>query len=272
MKQIDSAIKDKKLFLLDIDGTIAFDNTLFEGAIEFLQQVLEQNGMYIFITNNSTKSRMDYIQKFKNWNIPVNENNFLTASYVTALYLKEHYKDKLLFVLGTKSFVEELRSFGLKVTERIENQLEQIAVAVVGFDNELNYQKVAQICELLQTKEVDYVATNPDLVCPVGFGFVPDCGAICEFIEKAVHRMPIFIGKPSRFIVDLARENTGYTKEETIVIGDRLYTDIACGINGEVETLVVFTGEAKQGDLENTKFKPTFYSDTILQVYKTMIE
>lgn len=265
MELISTKIKNKKLFLLDIDGTISFDSTLFDGSMDFLQQVNANGGKYVFITNNSTKSIADYITKFEKWEIPVDETSFLTASYATALYLKENYGEDLLFVLGTTSFIKELRSFGLNVTEELEDG---IKAAVVGFDNELNYEKLTKICELLQTREVDYLATNPDLVCPVGFGFVPDCGAICGMIETAVKRKPRYIGKPNPVIVEMAMKNNGYNPEDVLVIGDRLYTDIACGINAGVDTAVVFTGEAQMEDLKDTEFVPTYYSDNIREMYE----
>ncbi len=264
MEQISDKIKEKKLFLLDVDGTISFDSTLFDGSIDFLEQVSKNGGKYVFITNNSTKSIKDYITKFEKWHIPVDETSFLTASYATALYLKENYGEELLFVLGTASFIKELRSFGLHVTEELE---EGIKAAVVGFDNELNYGKLTKICELLQTREVDYLATNPDLVCPVEFGFVPDCGAICDMIEKAVKRKPKYIGKPNPVIVEMAMKNNNCKSEDVLVIGDRLYTDIACGINASVDTVLVFTGEAKREDLETTEFPPTYYCDNIRDIY-----
>jgi len=267
MKRLSKEMKEKKLFLLDIDGTIGFDATLFEGAMEFFHEVNEKGGKYIFITNNSTKSRKDYVTKFQKMGVPVEESNFITSSYATALFLKRKYPREKLFVMGTASFVEELRDFGITVTEDIE---EEIAAVVVGFDNELNYQKVVKACELLETREVDYIATNPDLVCPVGFGYVPDCGAICDFLEKAVHRKPLYVGKPNPIIVEMSLETTGYTKEETVVIGDRWYTDIACGIYAGVETVAVFTGEAKEEDLQQTEFPPTYYCDTIADVYESM--
>lgn len=263
---LDQAIQHKKLFLLDIDGTIAFDDILFDGASEFFQYVNEIQGKYIFITNNSTKSIKDYIEKFQKWQIPIDESNFLTASYATALYLKEHYRKKLIYVVGTKSFQKELLQYNLNITTNLDKK-ENIEVAVVGFDNELNYKKIEQICELLQTKEIIYIATNPDLVCPVGYGFIPDCGAICDFIGKAVNRKPLFIGKPNASIVEMALNRTKFSKEETLVIGDRLYTDIACGINGGVDTLVVFSGEAKKEDLISPIYMPTYYCNNIKEFY-----
>jgi Predicted sugar phosphatases of the HAD superfamily len=260
-------LKDKKLFLLDIDGTIALDTTLIDGTLEFMDYVLNIGGKYIFITNNSTKSIEDYIMKFDDFGIKVDKTSFVTSSYATAIYLKEVYKDKKIFVLGTKSFIKELKRFELNITE---DKDEDTVCAVVGFDNELNYKKIEDICELLSTRDIDYIATNPDLVCPTSFGFVPDCGSICEMIENAVKKQPLYIGKPNKTIVEMCLEQTGFTKEQTLVIGDRLYTDIACGINGGVDTAVVFTGEATKEDLKDTEFRPTYSFSTIKELYEKL--
>lgn len=271
MRPITANIKDKKLFLLDIDGTISFDATPIDGTLEFLEEVRARGGKYIFITNNSTKSIEDYVSKFTKMGILVDKTNFLTSSYATAMYLKERYDNQLLYVLGTKSFLAELRQFGLNITDTVTEELKsRIVAAIVGFDNELTYSKIENICELLQTTQIDYLATNPDLACPVSYGYVPDCGAICNMLKEAVKREPIFIGKPNRLMVDMARETYGYTAKETIVIGDRLYTDIACGIQAGVDTAVVFTGEAKFEDLETTEFPPTYYGDSIKDIYRAL--
>lgn len=267
MEQLGSQIRGKRLFLLDIDGTISFDATLFDGTMDFVRRVNELGGKYIFITNNSTKGIADYIVKFEKMGIPVDESNFLTASYAAGLYLSEHYGRERLHVLGTESFRRELAGFGVTVTEGMEPDIRAV---VVGFDDELTYAKVRRACELLETRQLDYLATNPDLVCPVGFGYIPDCGAICGFIGQAVKRDPVYIGKPNRVMVDLALRQTGYRPEDTLVIGDRLYTDIACGINAGVDTLVVFTGEAKLEDLAATEFPPDYYCGSIRDVYNAL--
>ena len=254
----------KKLFLFDIDGTIAVDSTLYDGSKELIDYIDSIGGKAIYITNNSTKSRADYIEKFSKWGIRTDESNFITASYAACLYLKENFPNDKIFVCGTKSFVKELKDFGLNVTE--END-EDIRCVVVGFDNELTYEKAAKTCEVLFTRDVEYTATNPDLCCPVSFGAVPDCGAICNMIECATLRKPYYIGKPNRIIVDICVEQSGFAREETIVVGDRFYTDIACGINGEVDTAVVFTGEAKEKDLETTQFKPTYAFENIREFF-----
>lgn len=267
MKKLTNEMKDKKLFLLDIDGTVACDSSLYEGSQLFFDEVLKQGGKYIFITNNSTKSIKDYVDKFTKMGVKVDESNFITSSYATARYLKAEYDNNKIFVVGTESFVKELKDFGLQVTEEIEDN---IVAAVVGFDNELRYQKIHNICELLQTRDIEFIGTNPDLVCPVGFGFIPDCGSICNMIAEAVHQTPLYVGKPNPMIVDMCLEEAGFSKEETVVIGDRLYTDIACGINGEVDSVVVFTGEAKAADLTTTEFPPTYFCDNIMDVFHSL--
>ena len=99
-----------------------------------------------------------------------------------------------------------------------------------------------------------FYGTNPDLCCPIDFGFVPDCGAICNMLTDSTGKKPVYLGKPSRQVVDLCLSLSGFSREETLVVGDRLYTDIACGINGEVDTCVVFTGEAKPEDMADTPY------------------
>ncbi|SFR57173.1 HAD-IIA family hydrolase [Anaeromicropila populeti] len=267
MKQLDREMQKKKLFLLDIDGTIGFDGKLFEGAMEFFQEVLRQKGKYVFITNNSTTSIADYVLKYKKIGLEVDETNFITSSYASILYLKKEFGSQKLFAAGTKSFINELKAAGLRVTEEVE---EDVVAVVVGFDNELTYQKVFRVCEILQTKNAAFIATNPDLVCPVGFGFIPDCGAICNMIENAVKRKPIYIGKPNPVIVEMAMKTFNASAHETVVIGDRLYTDIACGINAGVDTVAVFSGEVKKEDLEDTSYKPAFYCDSIKDIYESL--
>ncbi len=234
MKRIENRdLVNKRLFLLDIDGTIAFDAALIDGASSFFQAVRRLGGEYVFITNNSTKSRKDYVDKFTGMGVDVTEDSFLTSSYATALFIKEKYGDECVHVVGTRSFLRELREFGVRATEQKEADVRAV---VVGFDDELTYEKVRTACDILYTMDVDYLATNPDLKCPTGFGFIPDCGAICAMIGHATGREPLYVGKPNPLVVEMAKKRTGFGSEQTLVVGDRLYTDIACGNRAGVDT------------------------------------
>jgi len=259
-------LKDKKLFLLDIDGTVCQGVQLIDGTREFLQELKSRGGQFVFITNNSTKSISDYIKKFDLLGIETDETNFVTASYATVQYLKAHYDGKLIYVMGTKSFIVELEKYQIRVTTDCD--AEGIDCVLVAYDNELSYQKLTDTCKVLSTMKVDYLATNPDYVCPIEFGFVPDCGSICEMIGHAVKRMPYFIGKPETAMVDASLQLNPYTKEETMVVGDRLYTDILCGVNAGVETALVLTGEATRADVEVNSYKPDYIFETIAELYE----
>lgn len=249
-------LSQKKLFLFDIDGTIAVGDTLFEGSRELLSYIASIGGKAYYITNNSTKSAADYIQKFHDsFHLETTADQFITSGYMTIRFLKENYKDQKIFVLGTKSFVTELKKNHLAVTEKAE---EGISCVVVAYDSELNYEKLVEVSRVLFTTDVPFYATNPDLRCPIDFGFIPDCGAICNMITETTDKKPIYLGKPSKEVVDLCVKASGFRKEETLVIGDRLYTDIACGINGGVDTCVLYTGEATPEDVASTEYRPDY--------------
>lgn len=258
-------LADKKYFLFDIDGTLAVDNTLYQGSKELIDYIEAIGGHSFYITNNSVKSRKDYVDKFRRWGIETEQDQFMTASYATCRYLEKHYMGKNLFVMGTPSFVEEVKSYGLSVTEEFRDD---VTCVVVGFDRTLRYEKVEAACELLLRKDVDYIGTNPDLRCPTAFGFVPDCGGICMMINAAVDREPYYVGKPNADIVTLCTEQVHAKKEEVLVVGDRLYTDIACGIYAGVETALVYTGEAKKADLGTTEFVPDYTFENIQSLFE----
>lgn len=258
----------KKLFLFDIDGTIAVGDTLYEGSAELLSYIESIGGKTYYITNNSTKSGADYVSKFRTaFHLETTEDQFITSGYMTIRFLREHFMEKKIYVLGTASFVAELRRNGLCITETAE---EGIDCVVVAYDSELTYAKLTEACKVLLTTDVPFYATNPDLRCPIGFGFIPDCGSICEMLTATTGKTPIYLGKPSKEVVELCLTLSGFTKEETLVIGDRLYTDIAYGINAGVDTCVVFTGEATPEDIQDTPYKPTYTFENVRELSKQL--
>ena len=254
---------DKRLFLFDMDGTIYEEDRLFPGSLELMQCISAMGGRYVFITNNSSKSVDEYILKLKNLGIYAEKDNFFTSAQATALLLKENYPEKKVNCQGTKALVGELRAFGISVTEEVSDEID---VVLVGFDTELTSQKLRNTCEALQ-KDVPFIATNPDIRCPVSFGFIPDCGSICQMLTNATGRTPRYIGKPERIMVDIVREKYGFTVEETVVIGDRLYTDIATGINAGVTSIAVLTGEASAVDIQQGAIKPTFTFESVNDLF-----
>ncbi len=255
-------LKEKKLFLFDLDGTIYEENCLFEGVLELLDKIKKRHGQYVFITNNSSKSVNDYILKTNQMGLKTNYDNFFTSAQATVLYIKKNYPGAKVYCQGTKSLIREIADAGIEVTETVEKDVDLV---LVGFDTELTSQKLRNTCEILQ-RDIPFIATNPDLRCPVSFGFIPDCGSICKMIEAATGKKPFYIGKPKPMIIQTVCEKYNCRKEETVVIGDRLYTDIASGINADVMTVAVLTGEATAEEIENGDIKPTYTFHSIKEM------
>ena len=241
-----------KLYLFDMDGTLYLGDRLYPFTIELLQKIRAAGGKYLFMTNNSSKSVADYVKKLDKLGITSTRDDFITSSQATAYYLHKHHEGQNLYVCGTESLKEELRMEGFFVTEKAEDA----QCIVMGFDTELTFKKLHDVSWLLLTREIPYIATNPDLVCPTEFGSVPDCGSVCEMIFNATGKRPVVIGKPSPLMPQLAMERLGVSKEQTCVIGDRIYTDVKSGLNAGVTGILVMSGETTPRILDESEDKP----------------
>lgn len=241
-----------KLYLFDMDGTLYLGNQLYSFTPQLLEQIRRTGGQYLFMTNNSSKSVEDYIKKLCKLGIPAQREDFITSSQATAYYLHRHHEGQRLYVCGTRSLKAELEREGFAVTE--DPELAQCVV--MGFDTELTFQKLHDVSWLLLTRQIPYIATNPDLVCPTEFGSVPDCGSVCQMIFNATGKRPVVIGKPSPLMPQLAMERLGFGKEETCVVGDRIYTDIKSGLNAGITGILVMSGETTPEILAASEDKP----------------
>ena len=262
------SLKDKRLFLLDMDGTIYLDEELFDGTIDFLNHVKAIGGRYLFLTNNSSRGVGAYIEKMARLGIEAVGEDFLTSVDATIIYLKENHPGQLCYVSGTGTFKKQLSDSGIAVTDKLSDDVE---VLVHGFDRELTFQKLEDSCILLN-RGVPFIATNPDWVCPTWYGSVPDCGSVCRMLETATGRKPRFIGKPQPEMALLAMEKFGCSKEQTILVGDRLYTDIACGVNAGIDTAFVLSGEGTMEDLKTSEAQPAMIFDNIRAMLNAMKE
>jgi len=246
-------LRRMKLFLFDMDGTLYLGDRLFPFTAALLPAIRATGATYLFMTNNSSKSVEDYVKKLERLGIPAEREDFITSSQATAYYLHRHHPGAILYVCGTESLKDELRREGFSVTE----EPEEATCVVMGFDTELTFRKLRDVSWLLTTRpDIPYIATNPDLVCPTEFGFVPDCGSVCKMIENATGRRPVVIGKPSPLLPELAMERVGAAKGETCVVGDRIYTDVKAGLNAGITGILVMSGETTQEILAASPDRP----------------
>lgn len=258
-------MKNINLFLFDMDGTLYLGNRLFDFTLELLEKIKASGKRYMFMTNNSSKSVKDYIKKLDKLGIKAEYEDFITSSQATAFYLKKHFKESRLYVSGTLSLKEELKKEGFTLTEDVS----ETDCIVMGFDTELTFKKLQDVSYLLCTRpDIPYIATNPDYVCPTEFGSVPDCGSVADMLYNVSKRRPLFIGKPEPLMPELAMEITGYKKEETAVIGDRIYTDVKSGLRAGALAVLVMSGETTKEILDSSPDKPDLVLESAEEIIK----
>ena len=253
-------LKDIRLFLFDMDGTLYLGDNLFPFTKDLLKTIKAQGKNYLFLTNNSSKSVSDYVKRLAKLGVEAEEREIVTSSQATSDYLNANYPGKRFYALGTDSFKAELVKSGVEITDTYSES--GIDGLVMGFDTELSFKKLEDASKLL-LRDITYIATNPDLVCPTEYGYVPDCGSVSIMLKNATGKTPYFIGKPRPDMMFSAIERVrkydgSVSVENTLVVGDRVYTDIACGVNGGATTVLVLSGESTVADAEASDKKPTF--------------
>lgn len=248
-------------FALDMDGTVYLGERWLDGAREFLQAVEDSGRQYFFLTNNSSKGPQNYVDKLKKMGLEVEKNRIVTSGQATIDYLKRNYPGKRVFLLGNELLTAEFEEEGILLDDKTPE------LVVTGFDTSLDYRKMCKVCDFVR-EGLPYIATHPDYNCPTETGFIPDAGAIHAFIHASAFRYPDhIIGKPSGDIMDYLAKRAGTAKEETAMVGDRLYTDVAAGVNNGYTGILVLSGEAGMKDVESSEVMP----DLIFRSVKEMI-
>lgn len=255
-------LKDITLYLLDMDGTVNLGYDPIDGAKEFLETLKEQGKNFIFLTNNSSKSKNDYVEKMRSLGFPCESENVFTSGMAAGMFLEENKKGSKVFVCGTASLKNELKNYDVDISEDGVGA----DTVLLGYDTELDYQKIRIVCDLLDAG-ADYYATNIDMVCPIEGGrYLPDCGSFADMFEQAVKRRPRFLGKPDRTMIDIIAKAEGVPYENIAMVGDRIYTDVKTGINAGVTSVLVLSGETTLEDYKKSDVKPDYILDSVKDI------
>lgn len=240
-----------RCFLLDMDGTFYLGNRLLPGALELID-LLSQRGIdFLFLTNNSSRTRQEYAEKIRRMGLELPENKIFTSGEATAITLASIKPGACLYVVGTPALEEEFLQHGFCLSA------ENPDFAVLGFDTTLTYEKIWRLCDLV-VAGVPYIATHPDINCPTETGFMPDIGAMMAMIAASTGKQPdMIVGKPNEPIVNALSSKLHLPVSELCMVGDRLYTDIAMGRTG-LATVLVLSGETHLKDLEGSSFQPDY--------------
>ncbi len=253
------ALEDIKLFVLDMDGTVYLGNRLIEGSLDFLRKVKETGRNFIFFTNNSSKVPSVYVNKLARMGCTVTEKDIMTSGDVTIHYLNTHCKGKTVYLVGTPVLEQSFLDGGIPLTQ------EKPDIVVVAFDTTLTYEKLEKACTYIR-EGATFLATHLDINCPTENGFIPDCGSMCALISCSTGKKPKYLGKPFAETAEMVLRETGFSRDEVAFVGDRIYTDVATGINNGSKGFLVLTGEATMDDVAVSEVKPTCVFDSLAEM------
>jgi 4-nitrophenyl phosphatase len=256
MTDKQDVLKSKRLFVLDMDGTFYLGNRLLEGSLDFLERLKAKGGDFLFFTNNSSRTAPFYRKKLESMGCPVDEGSIVTSGDVTIRFIMENYRDAGVYLVGTDLLKESFVRGGVKLTDDGPD------IVVLGFDTSLTYEKIERACYFIRRGAI-FIATHPDLNCPTEDDFIPDCGSMCALVTASTGVEPMYLGKPFKETIDMIKLITGRSDDEIAFVGDRLYTDIAIGVNNGITSILVLTGETSLSDVERSQIKPDFVFDSL---------
>ena len=242
---------EAKAFICDMDGVIYHGDRLLPGVVEFVEWLKKEGKKFVFLTNNPNRTPRELSEKMERLGLEIHEDNFYTSALATASFLAQQCPGGSAYVIGEAGITNALYNEGLSINETSPDYV------VVSDSNNYNYEKLERAVNLV-LKGAKLIGTNPDLTGPTEKGIMPSTGALISPIELATNRKAYFVGKPNPLMMRNALRKLKCTKEEAVIIGDRMDTDILAGIEAEITTILVLSGVTKEEDLCNFAYRPHF--------------
>ncbi|HQG56872.1 MAG TPA: HAD-IIA family hydrolase [Bacteroidales bacterium] len=257
--EIIEKIKSKKAFISDMDGVLYHGNKLLPGVPEFVDWLKREGKKFLFLTNSSERTPKELKAKMHRLGIDVDEDVFYTSALATANFLAGQKPGGSAFIIGEAGLIHALYSVGYSM-----NNINPDYV-VVGETRSYNYEKIEQAVNLV-LRGARLIGTNPDVTGPVEGGIVPATRALVAPIELATGKSAYYVGKPNPLMMRIALKRLGCSREETIIIGDRMDTDIIAGIESEIDTLLVLSGITTLEMTENFPYRPSYILNGVYEL------
>ena len=253
---MDKSLDGIEAVFLDLDGTIYLGDSLIEGSSQFLLRLEEKGVMRFFLSNNSSKSVDQYLQKLRGMGIVSEEGEILLSSHDLISWLTNKGVTDT-YLVGTQGLRDMLENGGFTTTSDTPEYV------VLGYDTEINYEKLATASIHLHNG-IPMVASHPDMVCPSPDGGLPDTGAYMALFEATTGVRPEHVcGKPNRGMILHKIEQLGLDPGNCAMVGDRLYTDMEMAERAGVHGILVLSGEATMDDLEGSNLNPSLVVDSV---------
>ena len=249
-------MNDKTGFLIDMDGVIYRGNSLIDGADRFVQSLLDTDTPFLFLTNNSQRTRRDVRMRLQRMGINVRESHIFTCAMATARFLARQKPNGTAYVVGEGGLLHALHENGYAIVDHDPDYV------VVGEGRAFTMEIIEAAVRMID-KGAKLVATNLDPNCPTANGPRPGCGAIAAMLETATGVKAFSVSKPSPVMMRAARKQLGLQSEQTIMIGDTMETDIVGGAQMGYRTVLVLSGGTRRQDLPRYAFQPDFVTDSV---------
>ncbi len=239
----------KSAFICDMDGVIYHGNQLLPGVPRFVAWLTSSGKPYLFLTNSSERSPRELSQKLARLGVMVAQERFYTSALATAAFLASQRPRGSAYIIGEPGLVNAMYEAGFSMNDADPDYV------VVGETRSYSFEKIERAIRLV-LRGARLIGTNPDLTGPVEGGLVPACGSLCAPIELSTGRKAYYVGKPNPLMMRHALKRLAATREDTVIIGDRMDTDIIAGIETEIETLLVLSGVTAAADLDRFPYRP----------------
>jgi 4-nitrophenyl phosphatase len=257
-----------KNFIVDMDGVIYRGKYPLPGSDDFFRFLRERKSKIAFFSNNSTITKDQYVDKLKKMDIYAIKDEIISSSSITAYYIAKENPQSKVFCIGEEGIRDELKKNGIKIID--DSSREKVDLVIVGMDRHFNFDKLTKAMRHVLNGAQLY-GTNPDLTYPMEDGLIPGCGAILASIEACTDTKAKVFGKPRPESIQFLLEMTGFSIGDTILIGDRLDTDIVLAKQQNIFSILVLTGVHQGEDVKKTGIIPDMIVENLIELKKIML-
>jgi NagD protein len=250
---------EKKNYLIDMDGVLVHGKKLIPGADRFIENLKTKEIKFLVLTNNSVYTPIDLAHRLKTSGIEVESEQIFTSAMATTAFMKAQKPGGSAFVIGESGLNVAIHNAGFIQTS------ESPDFVVLGETFDYNFHMITKAVRLIMDGAA-FLATNPDPTGPSEEGIVPACGAMASLIEKASGKSAFFCGKPNPFMMRSALNYLGVHSEQTVMVGDRMDTDIVAGLQSGMETILVITGVTNKDTIKEFPYRPYRMLDSVADI------
>jgi len=248
-----------KNYLIDMDGVLISGHSIIPGAGRFIEKLKARGAKYLVLTNTPIYTPRDLAHRLQTIGLDIPAERVFTSALATANFLQSQRPNGTAFVVGESGLTEAIHGIGYVITDRDPDYV------VLGETDSYNLALISKAIRLV-AGGARFIATNPDPSGPSEEGLVPACGAMAALIEKASGVSPFFVGKPNPLMMRTALNYLGVHSENTVMVGDRMDTDIVAGVQSGMETILVLTGVTRREDVDRYPYRPTRIVESVAEI------